>query len=152
MEFEWPIHDPVGKNITTCQFAEVSSSSPQVPLLQNLDMPEPIYCDENRIAQLFSNLLSNAFVHGSATTPIKVRGITEHGKFILSVTNAGNKIPTAAIDYLFQPFTRADFRPGQQGLGLGLYISSEIAAAHRGKLEVVSTDEETTFAFRMPLQ
>jgi signal transduction histidine kinase len=38
-----------------------------------------------------------------------------------------------------------------QGLGLGLYISSEIAKAHRGTLEVSSTPEETRFTFRMPV-
>lgn len=132
--------------------AEVSSGSPAGTIVAKFDMSDSIYCDENRIAQLFSNLLNNALVHGSATVPIKVRAVTGHGKFILSVTNAGSKIPAAAIDYLFQPFTRGDFRPGQQGLGLGLYISSEIAVAHGAKLEVLSTDEETTFTFQMPLK
>jgi signal transduction histidine kinase len=43
-------------------------------------------------------------------------------------------------------------RPSLQGLGLGLYISSEIAKAHGGSLDVVSTAEETRFTFRMPLE
>jgi signal transduction histidine kinase len=49
---------------------------------------------------------------------------------------------------LFKPFTRGD-RPSQQGLGLGLYIASEIARAHDGTLGVTSTDDSTTFVFRM---
>ncbi len=52
---------------------------------------------------------------------------------------------------MFHPFFRGAVRPSQQGLGLGLYISSEIARAHRGTLDVASTDEATTFTFRMPI-
>ena len=40
----------------------------------------------------------------------------------------------------------------KHGLGLGLYIASEIARAHDGSLQVASTSEETTFAFTMPLK
>jgi signal transduction histidine kinase len=41
-------------------------------------------------------------------------------------------------------------RPSQQGLGLGLYIASEIARAHGGTLTVSSTVEETRFTLKMP--
>jgi hypothetical protein len=47
------------------------------------------------------------------------------------------------------PATR--FRTSLQGLGLGLYIVSEIAAAHGGTLAVSSTEAETRFTFRLPL-
>jgi sigma-B regulation protein RsbU (phosphoserine phosphatase) len=52
---------------------------------------------------------------------------------------------------LFQPFARGDVRREQQGLGLGLYIASEIARAHGGTIEVTSSAEETCFTFSMPL-
>jgi sigma-B regulation protein RsbU (phosphoserine phosphatase) len=39
----------------------------------------------------------------------------------------------------------------EQGLGLGLYIASEIAKMHGGKVEATSTPQETRFVFRMPL-
>jgi signal transduction histidine kinase len=52
---------------------------------------------------------------------------------------------------LFLPFFRREARAGQQGLGLGLYIASEIARVHGGTLDVSSTSEETRFTFRMPL-
>jgi sigma-B regulation protein RsbU (phosphoserine phosphatase) len=41
-------------------------------------------------------------------------------------------------------------RPSRKGLGLGLFIASEIAKAHSGHLEVTSTSEETRFRFTMP--
>ena len=42
-------------------------------------------------------------------------------------------------------------RKSLQGLGLGLYIASQIAEAHGGRIDVQSGDEETRFTFRMPL-
>ena len=52
---------------------------------------------------------------------------------------------------LFQPFTRGIARRGEQGLGLGLYIASEIARAHNGAIDVVSSDGQTCFTLRMPI-
>ncbi|MXO55325.1 sensor histidine kinase [Pontixanthobacter gangjinensis] len=54
-------------------------------------------------------------------------------------------------DRLFQPFFRGAALPNRDGLGLGLFIASEIAKAHGGKLEVSSNTEETCFTFRMPM-
>ena len=52
---------------------------------------------------------------------------------------------------LFQPFFRGETQTSQNGLGLGLHIASEIAKAHGGAIEGVSTAAETRFTFRMPL-
>jgi signal transduction histidine kinase len=111
----------------------------------------PVHCDGRHIAQLFSNLLGNAFTHGSKDSPVIVRISSGTGGFLLSVSNAGKKIPDAAMERLFQPFSRGEVKPGQEGLGLGLFISSEIARAHGGTLDVMSTNDETVFTFRMPL-
>jgi sigma-B regulation protein RsbU (phosphoserine phosphatase) len=68
----------------------------------------------------------------------------------LAVSNTGAPIPSATLDRLFQPFFRGDARTSRQGLGLGLYIASEIARAHGGTLSVTSSSEETRFTLRMP--
>ena len=65
--------------------------------------------------------------------------------------HAGDPIPPAAQEQLFQPFSRGSDQPGQRGLGLGLYIASEIAKVHGGTLTVASSPDETRFTFRMPL-
>ncbi|RZA00504.1 MAG: sensor histidine kinase [Sphingobacteriaceae bacterium] len=114
------------------------------------ELNEPVNCDGKRIAQLFSNLLGNALTHGDNNTPVSVLAKSGDGEFSISVTNAGNKIPDAAMDRLFQPFSRGEIVPNKQGLGLGLYIASEIARAHGGTLEVVSTGTETCFTLRIP--
>jgi signal transduction histidine kinase len=51
---------------------------------------------------------------------------------------------------MFRPFSR-DSGTGKSGLGLGLFIASEIARAHGGTIKVASTPQETRFTFRMPI-
>lgn len=114
-------------------------------------LTQTVSVDSRKIAQLFSNLLSNALTHGSSQEPVRVRARTEDGAFELSVANAGEPIPASTLSRLFHPFTRASARPMQEGLGLGLYIASEIAKAHDGALTVQSDPVETRFTFRMPL-
>ena len=80
-----------------------------------------------------------------------VNAATLENRFELSVANFGEQIPPELLDHIFEPYTRGAHRPNQKGLGLGLYISGEIAKAHGGTLDVESTPQETQFTFRMPL-
>jgi signal transduction histidine kinase len=105
-------------------------------------------CDPARIGQMLANLLGNAATHGIPGGPVQVAAHRRNGLFELSVANRGDPIPPATIPYLFQPFFRAS--EGGQGLGLGLYIASEIARAHGGSLTAASGEGETRFIFRMP--
>jgi signal transduction histidine kinase len=123
---------------------------PVITIDAHIDLQGIVYCDSKRIAQLFSNLLGNALTHGKKDAPVKITATNYDGEFILTVANKGSKIPEATMERLFQPFSRGEVKPGQQGLGLGLYISSEIAKAHGGNLEVSSTDEETIFTLQIP--
>jgi signal transduction histidine kinase len=142
------------KSILEQVIAEVRSASPDRVVETDivLDDAYAVPCDSVRIGQLFSNLLANAVTHGQPDTPISVRARIHDGYFELSVANFGAPIPEATLAKLFQPFVRASVRSSQQGLGLGLYIASEVARAHDGTLEVSSTVEETRFTFRMPVR
>jgi signal transduction histidine kinase len=108
--------------------------------------------DGKRMAQLFANLLSNALTHGQQGETVQVLAKTDGQNFVLSVTNKGDKIEDQIKSKLFQPFYRGDIEPSQRGLGLGLYIASEIAKAHKGMLTVSSTDEFTCFTFSMEIK
>jgi len=130
--------------------AEMRTSHPDRTIEATFAVPEPVKCDAGRIAQLFSNLLGNALAHGSAGAPVRVAASTSEGRFELSVANAGAPIPDEARPMLFQPFYRGAVRPAMQGLGLGLYIVSEIARAHGGTIDVNSSAKETRFTFKMP--
>jgi signal transduction histidine kinase len=115
-----------------------------------MDLKEPVECDINRICQLYSNLLGNAMKHGSNEQPITSKIKVQDGTFSIKVTNSGDKIPEEKISNLFKPFFTTNASKNKSGLGLGLYISSEIAKAHGGQLQVDSTDERTVFEFTMP--
>jgi signal transduction histidine kinase len=130
---------------------ELRTARSEREIVSDIALAHIVSADSRRIAQLFSNLLSNALTHGSAQAPVTVRASTADGWFELSVANAGEPIPAATLSRLFHPFTRATARPMQEGLGLGLYIATEIARAHDGTLSVQSDLSETRFTFRMPL-
>jgi signal transduction histidine kinase len=129
--------------------AELRSSHVDRDIQTRFDVKQPINCDPQRIGQLFSNLLGNAVTHGSRNKPIVASASAETGIFELSVANGGDPIPPATMAKLFQPFYRGTVK-SLQGLGLGLFIASEIARAHGGTLDVTSTADETRFTFRMP--
>ena len=131
--------------------AELRSSSPERKIETLFNLTQAVDCGGGRIAQLFSNLLGNSVTHGTAARPIQVQATTHDGEFELSVANSGQPIPPDAMERLFQPFYRMSEQEAHQGLGLGLYIASEIARAHGGKIDVTSSPEETRFTFRMPI-
>ena len=71
--------------------------------------------------------------------------------FELSVTNDGPAIAPEIMAHLFKPFARSAADSRQAGLGLGLYIASEIARSHGGAITVTSTQRDgTTFTVRIP--
>jgi sigma-B regulation protein RsbU (phosphoserine phosphatase) len=114
------------------------------------DISETVFCDAPRIAQLFSNLLANALTHGAQDKVVSVRAKTEKNVFEFSVSNQGIPIAKEIMPLLFQPFTRESSRSSHHGLGLGLYIASEIARGHGGMIIVDSNTEKTIFVFTMP--
>ncbi len=130
---------------------ELRINSPQRDLEISMQIEEEVNCDKERIGQMFSNLLSNADSHGTIGNSIKINAYTQTDKFVLAVRNSGDQIPESAVKHLFQPFYREDVTSGKKGLGLGLFIASEIARAHNGTIKVDSSEEETSFTFEMPL-
>jgi signal transduction histidine kinase len=144
-------HDPKLEATLHQVAAELALAQPHRAIAVDIALTEPVACDTGRIAQMLSNLLANALTHGAEDQPVRVLGRTAEGNLELSVTNAGEPISTLAKEHLFQPFYRSAARPTGQGLGLGLYIASQIAKAHGGTLDVQSGESETRFTYRAPL-
>jgi signal transduction histidine kinase len=108
--------------------------------------------DADRLAQAVSNLVSNALRYGDPASPVRLHW---HGEWAdvaaIEVRNAGPPIPAEVLPELFAAFRRGPGEERGRGLGLGLYIAREIAAAHGGRLEARSTAEEgTTFTIVVP--
>jgi signal transduction histidine kinase len=130
---------------------ELQSGSPDRLFDVHIANLEPVNCDSGRIGQMLSNLLGNAISHGSSDSPIVVRVTTARDMLEISVANGGEPISDAVMARIFQPFFRGEVRKSLQGLGLGLFIASEIAKAHNATLAVCSSANETKFTFQMPL-
>lgn len=131
--------------------AELTSSHPDQEIVVNCEAGLSVRCDRGRMGQVLSNLIGNALTHGAAGQPVLVSCRAEADKLLLSVANGGEPIPEAARASLFQPFVRGRAGTKGEGLGLGLYITAQIAAAHGGTVRVDSSAAETRFTVTLPL-
>jgi signal transduction histidine kinase len=107
--------------------------------------------DADRVAQVFSNLVGNAVLHGDATHDVRVRvDGTAPDVVRVEVWNSGTIGPDL-LTRLFVPFDAEKRRKSPQGLGLGLYISREVVIAHGGSVDVASSDAAgTSFVVTLP--
>jgi signal transduction histidine kinase len=130
--------------------SEVQSIHPERSIQSSIGDLHSVHCDRERVAQLLSNLVANAVAHGDPDGPIEISAQINKGQFVLSVKNQG-LIAEDALPHLFRPYSRPTSGTPRTGLGLGLYIASQIAQSHGGKLDVVSTEQQgTTFTFSLP--
>ncbi|WP_269759844.1 HAMP domain-containing sensor histidine kinase [Variovorax sp. E3] len=131
---------------------EVRAANPRLDIRDQLSINGMVRCDQGRIQQVLSNLLGNAVAHGAPDQPIVVRAVVRDDTLVLSVTNGGAPIPPDDIPRIFQPYWRPENSKPGGGLGLGLYICSEIVAAHGGTLQVTScADDGTCFVATLPV-
>jgi signal transduction histidine kinase len=111
--------------------------------------------DKPRIGQVFSNLIGNAVQYGFSDLPITVKIIGGPDDVVLTVHNEGVPIAKDEIGRIFDALIRgetdASDHPSSVNLGLGLYITKEIVTAHRGTIDVTSTEKYgTTFSAHFP--
>ncbi|MFP2925632.1 PAS domain-containing protein [Pyxidicoccus sp. 3LG] len=111
--------------------------------------------DPDRVSQVLGNLVANALQHGQEDLPVRtvVRG--EQDEVVLEVHNHGEPIPAELLPRIFDPFklspTPREPAKQKRSLGLGLYIVSQIAGVHGGRVEVRSNAREgTTFTVYWP--
>jgi signal transduction histidine kinase len=109
--------------------------------------------DADRLEQVVSNLLANAVLHGSPDRPVTVSVGVDGGEAVLRVHNWGTAIPVTVLPTIFEPYIRGGNRELRTtGLGLGLFITSQIVCAHQGRIDVRSTaDLGTEFTVTLPL-
>lgn len=128
---------------------ELRGLHPERQIVARLQPIATLLCDRGRMAQMLSNLLNNALVHGDPAYPVEVTAGEVNDVFQLTVTNAGPRIPEEVRRQLFKPFWRGSVKVAREGLGLGLFIVSEIARSHGGSIEVVTSDKATSFIYKV---
>jgi len=109
--------------------------------------------DPDRLAQVVSNLVSNALRYSPPGTPVKVSTRAEPQAVLIEVQNRGSPIPQELLPHIFEAMKRGPQEGQSSGrsVGLGLYIVEQIVRAHRGTVSVRSTEAEgTTFTVQLP--
>jgi signal transduction histidine kinase len=108
--------------------------------------------DQDRLAEVFSNLAGNAIEYATRGTTVIVKARAEGAVVVVETINQGPPIPADVLPFIFEPFRRARQREKSAtgNLGLGLYIAHQIVLSHGGTLEGSSADGSTTFVVRLP--
>ncbi|ADO75768.1 hybrid sensor histidine kinase/response regulator [Stigmatella aurantiaca] len=109
--------------------------------------------DSDRMAQVLTNLVTNALRYSPPGTQVHVTTRGEGQEVILEVHNQGSPIPEEMLSQLYSPMKRRAQPEGASGrsLGLGLFIVDHIIRAHGGSIDVRSDAQHgTTFTVKVP--
>ena len=124
----------------------------------SLDVPkEPIFLDADptRIAQVFSNLLSNAAKYTNPGGRIWVIAGSSSGEAVVRVLDNGIGIPEGMLTSIFDMFTQVQhsMEGARSGLGIGLTLVQRFVEMHGGTIRVTSPglDQGSEFVVRLPL-
>lgn len=137
------IHDIVKRNLELFTAAGIQAE---------INSCEPINgrWDKLRIEQVITNLLTNAIRYG-AGKPVKISIRTEQGRAVVVIEDQGVGIAEEDLKRIFQKFERVTGTE-VSGLGLGLYIVSQIIEAHKGSIKVEShPGKGSAFTIELPL-
>lgn len=119
------------------------------------DAPEHLMAqvDGDRMAQVFTNLVSNARHHGAPGASIRVQLAAQDGQAMFEVSNVSPPIPADVESQLFNAFKRRDHANprNRSSLGLGLYIAHAIVQAHGGTIVYRYAEPCVVFSVRVPL-
>ena len=133
----------------------------KMEIIAELQPCEKIRADRERIAQVITNLLSNALKYSSSAKRIIVRSSfteflgNEKARVMVSVQDFGVGISLEQQKLVFERFIRVknDITDSIPGLGLGLYISSQIIKRHEGAIWVKSSGTDgSVFGFTLPVE
>lgn len=117
--------------------------------------PAYVFADRERIGQVISNLLNNAIKYSPDADKIHIESTIENGHLKVCVQDYGVGIDEENKDRVFEQFYRVsgDIEHTFPGMGLGLYICSEIVKREGGRIWVENSKpgEGATFCFTLPL-
>jgi two-component system sensor histidine kinase BaeS len=106
--------------------------------------------DENRVRQIFANLLTNGIKYAPPGTAVTVDGGLDEGVLRVSVADAGRGIAPEVVPRIFDEFYQAP-EGAEPGAGLGLAVARELTEAHGGSLRVASSvGRGTRFTVELP--
>lgn len=111
----------------------------------------PVRGDEEKLRQVFDNLLNNAVKFTPEDGRISLSAQQENGKVCLRVADTGVGIPRKHLPHIFERFYKVDRSRHSKGFGLGLAIVKHIVQAHDGEIHAESAEGQgTTFTVVLP--
>ncbi|MBL3646684.1 MULTISPECIES: sensor histidine kinase ResE [Bacillus] len=114
---------------------------------------EEFMFDEDKMEQVFTNLVDNALRHTSSGGSVSIEVHSVKDGLKIDIKDSGSGIPEEDLPFIFERFYKADKARtrGRAGTGLGLAIVKNIVEAHNGSITVHSRmDKGTTFTFYIP--
>ena len=114
---------------------------------------EPISCelDGSRVGQIIRNLVENAYKYTPDHTKVSLTARKIGDGVDITVSDAGPGIPPDKRDVLFEAFSRIEeTSAGQEGMGLGLYVVSQLVLAMKGRIDLASSSRGTSFTIHLP--
>jgi PAS domain S-box-containing protein len=134
---------------------EMQRTTEKHTLIQELDTTKTVHGDRDRVGQVITNFLSNAIKYSPQAKKIIIKSKSEKHSITLSVQDFGIGIPKEKKDRVFERFYRVEDGKNHEtygGIGLGLFISSEIIRRQGGEIAVESTQGKgSTFSFTLPI-
>jgi len=130
------IQDLVGIVDDVVQDARYEVGGHPIEIKWQRPAPLPVAADRDSLASAIENVLRNALRFAPAGSAVQVRLLTGSREASLEIEDSGPGVPTAELDYLFEPFYRSASgaaAPGG-GAGLGLSIARAAVAAHKGRI------------------
>jgi len=130
---------------------ESASGKRRGHLLELFVDPLRVELDPYRVTQIVRNLVENAYKYTDNRTRVVVSAKGVSGGVQLEVRDDGEGIPLDKRDKLFEAFSRIEeTAAGQEGVGLGLYVVSQLVAAMNGRIDLQSSSRGTTFSIFLP--
>jgi signal transduction histidine kinase len=131
--------------------ARFTQQYPKAPIELQAERSVTATWDRGRIDQAITNLLSNAIKYGQ-NNPIKVTVAAVDDEAVVSVTDQGIGLAPSDVTRIFEQFERAAPAAISEGFGLGLWITRQIAQAHRGSVTAAGEPGlGSTFTLRLPI-
>ncbi|WP_175903545.1 sensor histidine kinase [Burkholderia seminalis] len=147
-------HDFDLSDIVNDMVEELRAAYPRRQIDLNVESNLSGRWDGQRIQQLVGNLVLNALKYGAQDKPVGVSVARANGGVCIEVSNHGPTLDQSTLARIFNPLQRGPGKshnaPGDDSMGLGLFIAREIASAHDGTIEAKSDSSATVFVVRLP--
>lgn len=128
-------------------------SNPDFKIIKNGTVNAKVFGDEMRIEQVIVNFLTNAIKYSPGTNEVLLNVRLQNNELYIGVKDFGIGMQPEQVKRVFEKFYRVEETSHRfQGLGIGLYISSEIISRHGGHINVNSVyGEGSEFYFTIPI-